>query len=45
MQPIYQLTLGKAIYFLADAGNTADLKQKWKWKKDAGNTADCKTKK
>ena len=42
MQPIYQLTLGKAIYFLADA--TADLKQQSKDSKDADNTTDCGTK-
>ena len=42
MQPIYLLTLGKAIYFLADA--TADLKQQSKDSKDADNTTDCGTK-
>ena len=45
MQPIYHLTLGKAIFFLADAGNTADLKQQSRDDKDADNTADCRTKK
>ena len=39
MQPIYHLTLGKAIFFLADAGNTAVLKKKNEDNKDVDNTA------